>query len=156
MGRESKDILLRVSLWYKQPNCVYCDRPMYRPEIGRARRPLSSTLEHRTPVSRGGTNTWSNLALACRDCNGLKGDLTEAEFKKIVLYAVANGYRLEKTTRSPFPDWHHYKPLRSHQWFPAVCEELGLQYLCAIGKVRPLDRSRFGNLGPDQANEGGG
>lgn len=40
----------------------------------------SAHLEHKKPVSRGGTNRLSNLALACPKCNLSKGSKTESEF----------------------------------------------------------------------------
>jgi 5-methylcytosine-specific restriction endonuclease McrA len=39
-------------------------------------------IEHRLPVSKGGTNWPDNLALACRWCNGSKGSKTEEEFRE--------------------------------------------------------------------------
>lgn len=38
-------------------------------------------VEHRIPLSRGGTNWPSNLAPACKSCNCKKGTKTEFEFK---------------------------------------------------------------------------
>ena len=43
-------------------------------------RPLA-TLEHRTPISRGGGHTDANCALACWRCNISKGSMTEAEWE---------------------------------------------------------------------------
>lgn len=37
------------------------------------------TLDHVTPESRGGQNTWDNLVTACAPCNGRKGNRTPAE-----------------------------------------------------------------------------
>lgn len=48
--------------------CVYC---------GSAER---LTIDHATPVSRGGENHWSNLTTACLSCNDRKGTRTVAEF----------------------------------------------------------------------------
>lgn len=39
------------------------------------------TIDHVTPVSRGGTNSLSNLATACRSCNSSKNDKTPEEWK---------------------------------------------------------------------------
>ena len=36
--------------------------------------------EHRTPLSRGGSNTIDNIAPACHRCNARKHRMTEAEF----------------------------------------------------------------------------
>lgn len=38
------------------------------------------TVEHLTPLSRGGTNKVENIALACRSCNARKGDKMVTEF----------------------------------------------------------------------------
>ena len=37
-------------------------------------------LEHKTPLSRGGTNEYNNLAVACAKCNQKKGNKTDMEF----------------------------------------------------------------------------
>jgi 5-methylcytosine-specific restriction endonuclease McrA len=49
--------------------CAYCG------EAG----PLQ--VDHRTPLSRGGTNSIENVLPACRSCNGMKHRLTEDEFR---------------------------------------------------------------------------
>lgn len=41
-------------------------------------------IEHRIPLSRGGSDWSSNLAPACKSCNCSKGTKTEAEFKKLL------------------------------------------------------------------------
>ena len=38
------------------------------------------TLDHRTPICRGGSDALRNLALACYACNKQKGPMTEAEW----------------------------------------------------------------------------
>lgn len=39
-------------------------------------------LEHKTPLSRGGTNEYYNLAIACQQCNCKKNTKTEIEYRK--------------------------------------------------------------------------
>ena len=39
-------------------------------------------LEHKTPLSRGGTNEYNNLAVACQKCNLKKYNKTEEEFRR--------------------------------------------------------------------------
>lgn len=39
-------------------------------------------LEHKIPLSRGGTNEYNNLAIAHRSCNSRKHNKTEEEYKK--------------------------------------------------------------------------
>ena len=66
-------VLLRDSY-----TCVYCGKP-------------GDTIDHVFPQSRGGANTWENLAACCRSCNQRKADRTPEEA----------GMRLR---------WHPYKP----------------------------------------------
>lgn len=57
--------------------CHYCDT-----EITFYRKKLNSLeIDHKTPLSRGGADDFSNLAAACRPCNQGKGNMTEAEFR---------------------------------------------------------------------------
>jgi 5-methylcytosine-specific restriction endonuclease McrA len=37
-------------------------------------------LEHKVPLSKGGTNDYNNLAVACQHCNCSKGNKTEEEY----------------------------------------------------------------------------
>jgi len=55
--------------------CFYCSTPL----------PLESVihLEHKTPLSRGGSNGPENLALACAPCNLSKGAKTAQEFMEM-------------------------------------------------------------------------
>ena len=41
--------------------CGYCSRP-------------ADTIDHIVPRARGGRHEWTNVTLACRRCNGKKGD----------------------------------------------------------------------------------
>jgi 5-methylcytosine-specific restriction endonuclease McrA len=40
---------------------------------------LTLTIDHVTPISRGGEDTWENLVCACVRCNNKKGDRTPEE-----------------------------------------------------------------------------
>jgi 5-methylcytosine-specific restriction endonuclease McrA len=57
--------------------CHYCEAEItfYR------KRPNSLHIDHRIPISRGGSDEISNLAASCRQCNLLKADMTDQEFK---------------------------------------------------------------------------
>ncbi len=37
-------------------------------------------LDHMVPISRGGRNDWTNLAIACGRCNPAKSSMTAEEF----------------------------------------------------------------------------
>ncbi|TSA28616.1 hypothetical protein D4R71_00495 [bacterium] len=56
--------------------CIYCLNPT---TFGK------DTLEHKQPLSRGGTNKRDNLAIACHKCNSSKGNKTEEEYRKGIL-----------------------------------------------------------------------
>lgn len=45
--------------------CQYCDKCL---NLGEA------TIDHVVPKSKGGTNTWENVVLACAKCNQRKGN----------------------------------------------------------------------------------
>ena len=53
--------------------CMYCGRKVGRDLFD---------LDHKNPVSRGGTNRKSNFQLLCRTCNTRKGALTDREFRR--------------------------------------------------------------------------
>jgi 5-methylcytosine-specific restriction endonuclease McrA len=59
---------------YGTLTCIYCLQSI---EFGK------DTLEHKHPLSRGGTNDYSNLAIACRSCNSKKNNKTYDEYCKI-------------------------------------------------------------------------
>lgn len=52
--------------------CYLCGKPVVIQEAHK---------EHRTPLSRGGTNFINNIAPACPSCNLAKGTKTEAEYR---------------------------------------------------------------------------
>jgi 5-methylcytosine-specific restriction endonuclease McrA len=71
----------------------------------------ASTIDHITPRSRGGKDSWENLVACCLKCNNLKGNRTPAEMN----------WRLQFTPRAPhgaswmargieraLPDWEEY------------------------------------------------
>lgn len=61
-------VLSRHNIMKRDGNrCLYCG----------SRKNL--TIDHVMPRSRGGRDTWENLATACNECNVRKGDLTPQE-----------------------------------------------------------------------------
>lgn len=61
---------LEELLVQQQGRCYYCNKKL----------PDNYHADHKTPLSRGGKNTKSNIALACPKCNLRKHVLTEKEF----------------------------------------------------------------------------
>lgn len=68
------------------PYCSYCGD---RVQSQVARREDWATVDHMTPLSRGGTNARSNLVLACQSCNSAKSDMTVREFLRAVWLIAA-------------------------------------------------------------------
>ena len=58
---------------YSADTCYYCGKHI----DGR-----NKTIDHKIPVSRGGTNAKENLVMCCRSCNSSKHNKTELEFYK--------------------------------------------------------------------------
>jgi 5-methylcytosine-specific restriction endonuclease McrA len=47
--------------------------------------PIEATLDHIVPISNGGSHTWDNVQILCRDCNTAKCDLDWQVFKNRAL-----------------------------------------------------------------------
>jgi len=58
---------------YGTLTCYLCSKPI---PFGK------DHLEHKTPLSRGGTNEYNNLGVACQKCNCKKHTKTVEEFRK--------------------------------------------------------------------------
>lgn len=66
----------------QEGRCFYCAGRMARKQNPRDRQGQNlCTLDHLTPVSRGGADTFENTAAACRTCNVRKGDMSVDEFR---------------------------------------------------------------------------
>jgi 5-methylcytosine-specific restriction endonuclease McrA len=76
---KQKDVLALAD--QQNHRCYYCGASFF----------INGTLEyyfeieHKIPISRGGSNDITNVALACRECNARKGIQTEAEFMGIMM-----------------------------------------------------------------------
>lgn len=68
-------------------NCYYCNIPLKIK--GDSTNKFS--IDHKIPMSRGGTNTLDNLCVCCVRCNEVKGCMTEIEFRD-----TFNGYEGEE------------------------------------------------------------
>ncbi len=64
----------KVLLYTKQKHkCMYCGNTFSEHYLH---------IDHKTPVSDGGSNKPANLQLLCGPCNGRKGKLTDGEFRR--------------------------------------------------------------------------
>lgn len=57
----------------KAKRCYYCGTPLNE---------KNRTIDHVLPRSRGGENKQYNRVWCCRQCNAMKMDMTQKEFKK--------------------------------------------------------------------------
>ena len=53
--------------------CVYCDEDLDWDNLA---------IDHKIPLSRGGTNHTNNLQATCNECNEEKGNKTDAEYRR--------------------------------------------------------------------------
>ncbi len=96
--------------------CMYC---------GGEYRESFLTRDHVLPISRGGTDRWSNVVTACRHCNTSKGNKTPEE-AKMPLLAV------------PYvPNWAEYLALSNRKILSDQMEFLKAQF-----SNRPLPFTR--------------
>lgn len=55
--------------------CPYCSQGMdFTPGTHAVYNPLRASIEHLTPISKGGTHTWDNTVLSCLGCNLSRGN----------------------------------------------------------------------------------
>lgn len=57
---------------YSANTCYYC---------GKAISGRNKTVDHKTPISKGGTNAFENLCMCCASCNSKKHNKTESEYR---------------------------------------------------------------------------
>lgn len=55
-----------------KPVCAYCEKNITNKE--------ELTVDHKIPLSRGGTTIESNLVISCYKCNSEKSDMTDEEY----------------------------------------------------------------------------
>ncbi len=71
-------------------NCAYCEKQLAWSNYGREGSRGAWEVDHRIPLSRGGTDHLNNLSAACIDCNRAKGDMTAREFN-VAIQRVGSG-----------------------------------------------------------------
>jgi len=83
--------------------CQYCGKRCAKCDL---------TLDHVTPRSRGGRDSWDNLVLACVRCNIKKGDQTPAEAHMPLLRNPGKPAWLPKLgsriPKSQIMNWHRF------------------------------------------------
>lgn len=63
--------------------CYYCHKEMdFSKGVGRKFNNDMATIEHLTPLSRGGEHTFENTVLACRFCNISRGAKSQEDFEE--------------------------------------------------------------------------
>lgn len=67
--RDRRSIPEAIRFEYRGRRCAYC-------------RGVAMQVDHKIPVTRGGTSDRDNLTPCCSRCNQLKGDFTPEEFRR--------------------------------------------------------------------------
>jgi len=66
---------LRQSQWWKNQQgrgaCFYCQGAFHPREL---------TMDHKTPIARGGRSTKNNIVPCCKECNSEKKHMTVSEW----------------------------------------------------------------------------
>lgn len=79
LGLSSLDVMKKFE---RCKDCCYCGVDLRKnPEI--------CSLDHLLPKSRGGKNEIDNIGLACKQCNAMKGTMTDVEFRAFLKEYVA-------------------------------------------------------------------
>lgn len=88
--------------------CEYCGRKI---DLQDNRPPYSKqiSLDHRTPLSQGGDNRLSNLALTCNRCNMIKTTMNESTYRELLFYVADDDQLLEKMLSESFKGRVAYK-----------------------------------------------
>jgi 5-methylcytosine-specific restriction endonuclease McrA len=71
----------------------------------------ASTIDHVTPRSRGGKDSWENLVACCLKCNNVKGDRTPSEMNwrlAFVPRAPHGASWIVRGIERALPDWEEY------------------------------------------------
>lgn len=70
-----KVTLEEIKELYSTSSCFYCNSRLQENE---------KTVDHKLPVSRGGTNDMNNLVICCKSCNSKKNNQTEDEYRRAI------------------------------------------------------------------------
>lgn len=75
--RNTTPTIPEIEKWVnrKSYSCHYCLIKLIIDDI---------TVDHKTPLFRGGNNQLDNLCIACSSCNTIKGSLNEEEFRQLL------------------------------------------------------------------------
>lgn len=76
-GKKKTSGALLKSIYENQnKKCVYCNIDLNQDNIA---------IDHKKPISKKGDNRKNNLQITCKDCNLLKFDKTDKEFKIFIM-----------------------------------------------------------------------
>src|SRR4030042_335195 len=92
-------------------HCEYCNR---RIDLNDNTLPYSKqlSLDHRTPLTHGGDDRLTNLALTCNRCNMIKSTMREDTYRELLYYIADDEQLLEKMLSEAFKGRIAYKSER--------------------------------------------
>lgn len=74
--RVDKIVPYLFGLMMDAKSCYYCGKPFTNHN--------QMTLDHIIPLSRGGGHVIGNIAVCCRHCDQLKGNMSKVEYMRVV------------------------------------------------------------------------
>lgn len=80
--------------------CEYCGIELQ--EISEPPYTFAPSLDHKNPKSRGGENSFDNIAICCHRCNIIKGTMTDTTFKKMLELLNKEPLALEQIMQEAF------------------------------------------------------
>lgn len=81
-GMRGGDLITLLELWMRDnKRCCLCGRATRVPGKAGGWHKTMATIDHIVPLARGGTHTWSNVQLACAQCNTLKNATTKGQLR---------------------------------------------------------------------------
>lgn len=93
----------RANIYLRDHNrCQYCGKRFTASEL---------SLDHVTPISRGGRSSWENVVCACLPCNVRKGNklLSECEMELIRRPEKPRWHPLHRLQGRPYPEiWKNF------------------------------------------------
>ena len=83
----------KVARWLKKQTSVAVECPFCKAGLSIGK----FAVDHKNPISRGGSALLANCWLTCQPCNRAKGDLTVDEFSALLDFLTCQSERMKKS-----------------------------------------------------------
>lgn len=93
-NRISNQVIYAQYAQHGRASCEYCGKEVFSNVPVTANNRVIG--DHRIPMSRGGPNTPDNIAIACKECDFMKGPLTKEEFLSVFNDTIKRKHLINK------------------------------------------------------------